>query len=152
MGQDVHTGAYRVGSTFFHQIGSPTAALRLSITQHIYKDLHANGLFRLETADQTYCEDDKLFLADRFVEGTCPSCGYEVSIPGYSVSLGNTGAHVAVVNPSRTHEATSAINAPSLTLPLHLSSNLDVSGIKSTPCPSGLPPTLVLDWTSFNRD
>ena len=49
-----------------------------SITQHIYRNLHDNGLFRLETADQTYCEDDKLFLADRFVEGTCPQCGYEV--------------------------------------------------------------------------
>ena len=48
-----------------------------SITQEIYKNLHDNGLFRLETSDQTYCEDDKLFLADRFVEGTCPACGYD---------------------------------------------------------------------------
>ena len=52
--------------------------IMFSITQHIYRNLHNNGLFRLETADQTYCEDDKLFLADRFVEGTCPQCGYEV--------------------------------------------------------------------------
>ena len=127
--------------------------LRRSITQHIYKDLHANGLFRLETADQTYCEDDKLFLADRFVEGTCPSCGYEVSSPDNIASPGTPRAYVAVIiDLSRTHEATSVINAPSLILPLHLSSNLDVSGIKSTPCPSGLPPTLVLDWISSNRD
>jgi methionyl-tRNA synthetase len=54
------------------------------ITQTIYKNLHTNGLFRLETSDQTYCEDDKLFLADRFVEGTCPNCGYDVSMLSYT--------------------------------------------------------------------
>lgn len=52
----------------------------IRITQEIYKNLHTHGLFRLETSDQTYCEDDKLFLADRFVEGTCPNCGYDVSL------------------------------------------------------------------------
>jgi methionyl-tRNA synthetase len=45
----------------------------------VFKHLYDNGLFRLETEDQTYCEDDKLFLADRFVEGVCPQCGYDVS-------------------------------------------------------------------------
>jgi len=49
------------------------------ITQDVFKHLYDNGLFRLETEDQTYCEDDKLFLADRFVEGVCPQCGYDVS-------------------------------------------------------------------------
>jgi len=47
------------------------------VTQDIYKHIHKNGYFQLETADQTYCEDDKLFLADRFVEGECPQCGYD---------------------------------------------------------------------------
>jgi len=70
-------------------------------------DLHHNGLFQLETADQTYCEDDKLFLADRFVEGTCPNCGYEVS--PYSLG-GRPNEPLASVN--RTPEAINATNAP----------------------------------------
>jgi leucyl-tRNA synthetase len=74
-----------------------------SITQQVYKDLHKNGLFRLETNDQTYCEDDKLFLADRFVEGTCPQCGYQVSYPIWELSLTDF---------SRTQEVINAINAP----------------------------------------
>lgn len=57
----------------------PSQAELCRITQGVYKRIHENDLFRLETADQTYCEDDKLFLADRFVEGTCPNCGYDVS-------------------------------------------------------------------------
>jgi methionyl-tRNA synthetase len=49
------------------------------VTQEIYKHLYENKLFDLVESEQTYCEDDELFLADRFVEGTCPACGYEVS-------------------------------------------------------------------------
>lgn len=53
------------------------AADKVRVTQDIYRHIHKNGFMQLETADQTYCEDDKLFLADRFVEGTCPQCGYD---------------------------------------------------------------------------
>lgn len=28
---------------------------------------------------QLYCEKDDRFLADRYVSGTCPKCGYDVS-------------------------------------------------------------------------
>jgi hypothetical protein len=80
VGPDINARAYCVSLALASQ-DSAEMSVSLSITQQIYKDLHENGLFRLETADQTYCEDDKLFLADRFVEGTCPDCGYEVSVP-----------------------------------------------------------------------
>lgn len=29
---------------------------------------------------QLYCETDKRFLADRYVEGICPKCNYDVSL------------------------------------------------------------------------
>jgi len=29
---------------------------------------------------QLYCEKDQRFLADRYVEGECPKCNYEVSL------------------------------------------------------------------------
>ena len=62
-----------------HEFDIKLAELMARITQDVFKHLYDNGLFRLETEDQTYCEDDKLFLADRFVEGVCPQCGYDVS-------------------------------------------------------------------------
>ncbi|QKQ99508.1 methionine--tRNA ligase [Metallosphaera tengchongensis] len=31
----------------------------------------------VEEEDLPYCENDKLFLPDRFIHGTCPYCGYE---------------------------------------------------------------------------
>ncbi|WVO18116.1 methionine-tRNA ligase [Cryptococcus depauperatus] len=73
----LHTEIYEWFQLSFDKWGRTSTDEHTRITQEIYKRLHENGLFRLETADQTYCEDDKLFLADRFVEGTCPQCGYD---------------------------------------------------------------------------
>jgi methionyl-tRNA synthetase len=74
MGPNLDKGAYRVSCLNRRLLTKLTDR----ITQDVFKHLYDNGLFRLETEDQTYCEDDKLFLADRFVEGVCPQCGYDV--------------------------------------------------------------------------
>lgn len=47
------------------------------MVQDIFKDLHERGLIEEKTVSQTYCPKEEKFLADRFVEGTCPHCGYE---------------------------------------------------------------------------
>ncbi|KIR68675.1 methionine-tRNA ligase [Cryptococcus bacillisporus CA1873] len=73
----LHTEIYEWFQISFDKWGRTSTPEHTEITQGIYKRLHDNGLFRLETSDQTYCEDDELFLADRFVEGTCPNCGYD---------------------------------------------------------------------------
>ena len=43
----------------------------------MFLKLNANGFLCEDTMDQLYCERCRRFLADRFVEGTCPLCGYE---------------------------------------------------------------------------
>lgn len=42
-----------------------------------FNDLLANGYIEEKETDQLYSEEDKRFLADRYVTGTCPKCGYE---------------------------------------------------------------------------
>lgn len=42
-----------------------------------FNDLCANGYIEERVTDQLYSESDKKFLADRYVIGTCPRCGYE---------------------------------------------------------------------------
>jgi methionyl-tRNA synthetase len=39
--------------------------------------LEDNGLIDERTSKQVYSVDDKRFLPDRYVEGTCPNCGYD---------------------------------------------------------------------------
>ncbi|OFX24740.1 MAG: methionine--tRNA ligase [Anaeromyxobacter sp. RBG_16_69_14] len=41
----------------------------------VYQALKARGLIYKKTVEQLYCEVDRRFLPDRFVKGTCPSCG-----------------------------------------------------------------------------
>ena len=41
----------------------------------VYRALKAEGLIYKKSVEQLYCEHDKRFLPDRFVKGTCPSCG-----------------------------------------------------------------------------
>ena len=40
--------------------------------------LEENGQLVEQTIEQLYSEAAGKFLADRFVVGTCPKCGYEV--------------------------------------------------------------------------
>ena len=47
------------------------------IAQDIFWSLERGGFIARDSVDQLLCERCKRFLADRFVEGTCPLCGYE---------------------------------------------------------------------------
>jgi methionyl-tRNA synthetase len=41
-----------------------------------FLDFYTNGILKENTEKQLYCEFDSMFLADRYVEGTCPNCKY----------------------------------------------------------------------------
>lgn len=47
------------------------------LTQHFGEVLEKNGLIEELVSKQIYSIDDKRFLPDRYVEGTCPVCGFE---------------------------------------------------------------------------
>jgi methionyl-tRNA synthetase len=53
---------------------------RTSIPQHhettkeFFKEFHSRDIVVAKKDNQLYCEKDKKFLADRYVEGTCPKC------------------------------------------------------------------------------
>jgi methionyl-tRNA synthetase len=46
-------------------------------TQEFYLALDKKGLIEAKTENHLYSEDEGRFLADRYVVGTCPKCGYE---------------------------------------------------------------------------
>ncbi|MDR0625357.1 MAG: methionine--tRNA ligase [Holosporales bacterium] len=47
------------------------------LTTQIFKELYKNGYISEQEISQYYSEADKRFLPDRYVEGTCPHCGYQ---------------------------------------------------------------------------
>lgn len=51
------------------------------MVQEIFTSLQKEGHILEDTIEQLYSEALGKFLADRFVLGTCPKCGYEARFP-----------------------------------------------------------------------
>jgi methionyl-tRNA synthetase len=66
----------RFGMSFDHY-GRTTSATHRETAQGFFRQLAEKGAFTLRTQAQLYDPEAELFLADRFVRGTCPVCGYD---------------------------------------------------------------------------
>lgn len=61
----------------FDYYGRTTAPHHVETTQAFFKDLEQQGFIEERTEDHLYSEAEGRFLADRYVVGTCPKCGFE---------------------------------------------------------------------------
>ncbi|KIL67647.1 hypothetical protein M378DRAFT_102224 [Amanita muscaria Koide BX008] len=73
----VHRDTYKWFDIGFDYFGRTSTTWHAKITQEIYLNLQKNNYLERQEKEQTYCEGCERFLADRFVEGICPHCGYE---------------------------------------------------------------------------
>ena len=62
----------------------------VAVAQDMFLTLHKNGYIYKDTMSQPYCEKDLRFLADRYVEGTCPYCGFDGARGDQCDSCGRT--------------------------------------------------------------
>jgi methionyl-tRNA synthetase len=54
---------------------STDSAENVSLSQHIYQQLKAQGLIYTRPVEQFFDPVKKMFLADRYLKGDCPKCG-----------------------------------------------------------------------------
>jgi methionyl-tRNA synthetase len=73
----VHDEIYTWFNISFDRFGRTSTEWHTKITQHIFLKLYENGYITEKTIQQLYSEESDMFLADRYVRGTCPHCGYE---------------------------------------------------------------------------
>jgi methionyl-tRNA synthetase len=71
----IHRDIYRWFEIDFDSFGRTSSPEQTEIVQDIFKKVDAAGYIRPAEIEQLFCEHDQRFLADRFVEGTCPKCG-----------------------------------------------------------------------------
>ncbi len=83
----VHKMCYEWFDVDFDHFGRTTTPQQTEIAQDIFLRADKNGLTMEDTVTQLYCETHKSFLADRFVEGICPLCGYEVIKKGVMLDI-----------------------------------------------------------------
>jgi len=72
----IHRDIYSWFGIAFDKFGRTSAPEQTEITQSIFLDLDRNGYITEQTLEQLYCDHCGRFLADRYVKGTCPACGY----------------------------------------------------------------------------
>ncbi|ADK81992.1 methionine--tRNA ligase [Sediminispirochaeta smaragdinae] len=73
----IHSEIYSWFNIAFDHFGRTSTQWQTDIVQDIFKKVDAAGYITEQTIEQLYCESCDRFLADRFVRGTCPHCGYE---------------------------------------------------------------------------
>jgi methionyl-tRNA synthetase len=66
--------AYNIRLDNYTRTESP---VHIRYTQDLYRKVYENGYIYTQNVNLPYCQTDQRFLPDRFVEGTCPHCGYE---------------------------------------------------------------------------
>lgn len=69
------------------------------LTQHFAEVLESKGLIEERTDKMVYSIDDRRFLPDRYVEGTCPHCGFEKARGDQCDNCGNLLDPVDLINP-----------------------------------------------------
>ncbi|XP_031262295.1 probable methionine--tRNA ligase [Pistacia vera] len=75
----IHKEVYKWFNISFDDFGRTSTPQQTEVCQEIFKKLLENNWLVENTMQQPYCDTCKRFLADRLVEGTCPTegCNYE---------------------------------------------------------------------------
>ena len=73
----LHKKIYDWFNISFDIFGRTSTENHKKITQNLFKKVLANGYIEEDLVTQPYCTSCETFLADRFIEGTCPFCEYK---------------------------------------------------------------------------
>jgi len=74
---DAQKAVYDGFALDFDYFGRSSSPQNMEITQHFARRLNENGFIEERAIRQVYSPADGRFLPDRYVEGTCPHCGYD---------------------------------------------------------------------------
>ncbi|MFZ5973147.1 MAG: methionine--tRNA ligase [Bacteroidota bacterium] len=111
---------YKMGISFdvYHRTSEP---IHHQTSQEIFLTLHKKGLLVEETSEQYYDDTAKVFLADRYIVGTCPRCGHTNAYGDQCEKCGSTLSPSELINPRSTLSGQAPVLRPTKHwyLPLH---------------------------------
>ena len=74
---DDHKKTYDIYGINFANFYTTHSDENRKFSENIYLEAKKNNLISKETIEQLYDENEKMFLSDRFIKGSCPKCGAE---------------------------------------------------------------------------
>ncbi|MDO4569762.1 MAG: methionine--tRNA ligase [Planctomycetia bacterium] len=96
--QKQHMADFAAMEIVFDHYGNTNSPDNYAVCVEIWQALRDAGLVREKNVTQFYDPEKKIFLADRFIRGTCPKCGRE-NQPGDSCECGTTYSPTDLIDP-----------------------------------------------------
>lgn len=88
-----------IGFDIYHRTSSP---LHHVTAQEFFTKLNNNGDLEIKESEQFYDEEAQTFLADRYIKGTCPNCGFENAYGDQCENCGTSLSPEMLINPVST--------------------------------------------------
>ena len=65
---------FNIDFDIYHRTSDP---IHHATAQEFFTNLNDKGIFQIDESEQYFDEEAKVFLADRYIKGTCPNCSYD---------------------------------------------------------------------------
>lgn len=83
----------------FDHYSRTSAKIHHETASDFFKDLYEKGEFLEQSTEQYFDEEAGQFLADRYIEGTCPMCGHEGAYGDQCEKCGSSLSPTELINP-----------------------------------------------------
>lgn len=91
--------SFREFGISFDHYSRTSAQIHHETASELFLDLYRKGEFSEQVTEQYYDEEAGQFLADRYIEGTCPNCGYEHAYGDQCEKCGTSLSPTDLINP-----------------------------------------------------
>lgn len=100
---------FGIGFDIYSRTSKP---IHYETAQAFFKTIYDQGLLLEETSDQYYDEQEGIFLADRYIIGTCPNCGHTNAYGDQCEKCGTSLSPKQLINPRSTVSGNKPILRP----------------------------------------
>jgi len=92
-------GSFEKFGISFDHYSRTTSPVHHETASELFTDLYQKGEFDEKETEQYYDAEANQFLADRYIEGTCPNCGYEEAYGDQCEKCGSSLNPTDLINP-----------------------------------------------------
>ncbi len=96
---EVNVGIFKKMGIEFDSYIETSEALHKEVVTNFLRELMEKGYIYEDTMTQPFCAKEGIFLADRYVRGKCPVCGYELATGDQCENCGTTLEPIDLINP-----------------------------------------------------
>src|SRR5688572_558257 len=100
---------FGIGFDIYSRTSNP---VHYDTAQEFFKKIYDKNLFIEETSDQYFDEQEGIFLADRYIVGTCPNCGNTNAYGDQCEKCGTSLSPKQLINPRSTVSGATPVLRP----------------------------------------